>query len=297
MRHFGWIVAAPVAALLLAACGDEEAPISASPSDAPSSADPGQVYTGFFTVLESAEHGPQLCSVVMESYPPQCGGPDVLGWNWDETPDAETVDGVTWGFYSVTGTWDGTALTLTEAPLPGAATSPMVPDDALPDFTSPCEPPAGGWAVVDPATATQAALDAATALAASEPDFAGVWVDQSINPASTEPTPDEGAMNDPTKLVLNARFTGDLERHEADLRAVWGGALCVSAAEHTEQDLLAIQEEVLAELGELASGAGTDPTTGAVTVDVFVDDGLQARLDQQYGAGVVRVTAALQPVE
>ncbi|RIQ33640.1 hypothetical protein [Jiangella rhizosphaerae] len=291
MRHVGWIVAAPVAALLLAACGDEGAPVSASPSDAPPSADPGQAYTGFFTVLENAEHGPQLCSTVLESHPPQCGGPDVLGWNWDEAPDAETANGVTWGYYSVTGTWDGSALTLTEPPLPGAATSPMVPDDAVPDLTSPCEPPAGGWAVVDAATATQAALDAALAHAASRPDYAGAWVDQSINPAT-----DEAAMNDPTKLVLNVRFTGDLEQHEADLRAIWGGALCVSAAEHTEQELLAIQEDVLTELGELASGAGTDPTTGTVSVDVFVDDGLQERLDQQYG-GVVIVHAALRPVD
>jgi len=163
MRHFGWIVAAPVAALLLAACGDEEAPVSASPSDAPSSADSGQLYTGIFTVLENADHGPQLCGMVAESYPPQCGGPDIAGWNWDEAPDAETANGVTWGFYSVTGTWDGTAFTLTEPPLAGAATSPMVPDGAEPDFSSPCEPPAGGWAVVDPATADEAGLAAVSA--------------------------------------------------------------------------------------------------------------------------------------
>lgn len=299
MRHIGWIVAAPVAALLLAACGDEEAPISASPSDAPSSADPDQIYTGLFTVLESPGHGPQLCGMVAESYPPQCGGPDVIGWNWDEAPDAESASGVTWGFYSVTGTWDGTALTLTEPPLPGAATSPVLPDGepAAPDFTSPCEPPPGGWAVVDPATATQAALDAALAYAASQPDYAGAWIDQSINPASAEPAPDEAAMNDPTKLVLNVRFTADLDQHEAELRAVWGGALCVSPAEHTEQELLEIQEDVLAELGDLANGAGTDPTTGTVSVDVFVDDGIQERLDEQYGDGVVRVTASLRPVE
>ncbi|WP_146605104.1 hypothetical protein [Jiangella anatolica] len=270
--------------------------MSASPSDPPASADPGQAYTGFFTVLENAEHGPQLCSVVAESFPPQCGGPDVLGWNWDEAPNVTSESGVTWGYYAVTGTWDGTALTLTEPPLDGAATSPVVPDGTVPDFTSPCEPPAGGWAVVDAATATQAAQDAALAHAAEQPDYAGAWIDQSINPASGQETPDEGAMNDPTQLVLNVRFTGDLERHEAELRAIWGGALCVSAAEHTEQELLEIQEEVLAELGDQASGGGTDVTTGTIVVDVIVDDGLQERLDEQYGEGLIRVSAALRPV-
>lgn len=290
MRHSGWFILVTVASL--AACGTEEAPVSTTPS-----AGPEQVYSGAFTVLESPDHGPQLCSVVMDSFPPQCGGPDVAGWSWDDVEDAESADGVTWGYYSVTGTWDGTALTLTEPPLPGAATSPMLPpgEPVEPDFTSPCEPPAGGWAVVDPATATQAALDAATAHAAAEPDYAGSWVDQSINPAADDDVPDEMAMNDPTKLVLNVRFTGDIERHESDLRAIWGGALCVSAAEHSESDLLAIQEELSGD--PLVHGSYTDATSGTVVLDVFVDDGLQERLDEQYGPGLVRVTAALRPVE
>ncbi|TDC49028.1 hypothetical protein E1212_19425 [Jiangella ureilytica] len=280
MRHFGWIVvAAPVAALLLAACGDEEAPVSASPSDAPSSDDSGRLYTGIFTVLENAEHGPQLCTAVASSLPPQCGGPDVAGWNWDEAPDAETVDGVTWGFYSVTGTWDGTTLTLTEPPLAGAATSPMVPDDALPDFTTPCEPPPGGWAVVDPATATDAGQASIGAYTGAQADWAGTWIDTSVEPA-----------------VLNVRFTGDLERHEAELRSMWGGPLCVSAAERSMRELTAIQEELVGSVPHLTS-VGPEATANVVLLDVFVDDGLQEQLDQQYGPGVVRVSAALRPAE
>lgn len=42
---------------------------------------------------------------------------------------------------------------------------------------------------------------------------------------------------------------------------------------------------------------GVDVLTNAVQLDVFADDGLQERMDEQYGEGVVRVTAALQPVE
>jgi hypothetical protein len=279
MRHFGWIVAAPVAALLLAACGDEEAPVSASPSDPPSSAASGRLYTGIFTVLENADHGPQLCSMVMDSYPPQCGGPDISGWNWDEAPDAESANGVTWGSYSVTGTWDGTTFTLTEPPLAGAATSPMVPDDALPDFSPPCEPPAGGWAVIDPATATEAGQAAIGTYTEAQPDWAGTWIDQSIQPA-----------------VLTVLFTGDLERHEAALRQVWGGPLCVSEAERSMQELTAIQEELAGSVANL-NHVGPEYTRNVVELGVFVDDGLQEQLDEQYGAGVVRVTAALRPVE
>ena len=68
------------------------------------------------------------------------------------------------------------------------------------------------------------------ALAEAEPDFAGFWVDQ---------FPDQPPYggNDPTRLVVNVRFTGDLERHERELRKVWGGALCVSQAERTQAEL------------------------------------------------------------
>ncbi len=39
------------------------------------------------TVLEDAGHGPQLCvGAVATSYPPQCGGPDVLGFSFDDVP-------------------------------------------------------------------------------------------------------------------------------------------------------------------------------------------------------------------
>ncbi|WP_157987502.1 hypothetical protein [Jiangella endophytica] len=279
MRHFGWIVAAPVAALLLAACGDEEAPVSASPSDAPPSADPDQLYTGVFTVLENGDHGPQLCTVVAESFPPQCGGPDVLGWNWDEAPDVTSENDVTWGYYSVTGTWDGTALTLAEPPLAGAATSPVVPDGTVPDFTSPCQPPAGGWTVTDPATATETALAAVSAYVDEQADGAGMWID-----SSAEPT------------VLNARFTGDLEQHEAALRAIWGGPLCVSEAGRSTQDLTAIQDELTAAVPDVIT-IGPEVTANVVQLSVFVDNGLQEQLDEQYGEGVVQVSASLRPVE
>jgi len=251
---------------------------------------------GNISVLESPEHGPQLCNGMEQSYPPQCGGPDVVGWSWDAAEGEESANGTTWGAYELTGTWDGGRFTLTEPPAP-----PRRVDRSDPDFSSPCPEPDGGWAVVDPATTDRSSLDAAGAAAQGRPDFAGMWVDQSINPAAAEPIEglaDELAMNDPTKLVLNVRVAGDVDAAERDLRAVWGGALCVSPADRTLVELSAIQTEIgddLAATGVL-QGTGIDESHGVVEVEAFVDDGLQAELDDRYGPGVVAVTASLQPV-
>ncbi|NED95482.1 hypothetical protein G1H11_09165 [Phytoactinopolyspora alkaliphila] len=296
MSRYAWLFLAPV--LAVAACGTEDATV-ANVTDAPAP-DPETIYTGTGTVMETAETGPQLClGGVAESYPPQCGGPDISNWSWDEVdPDTyESASGSTWGVYVVTGRYDGETFELTEPASSAMYTTPPPVDHQEPDFSSPCEPPAGGWAVVDPEKTNDDALQEALQLAAEQPDYAGAWVDQSINPASEAESDLEAeeAMNDPSLLVLNVQFTGDLERHEAELREVWGGALCVSEAEHTEAELRAIQDELVDIPGFL--GAGVDTSGGVVTLQVEIDDGLQQRLDEQYGEGIVRVTAALTPVD
>jgi hypothetical protein len=277
-----------------------------SESGAGSDPGPGELHPGpvdgpvhgTLSVLESPEHGPQLCSGMADSLPPQCGGPDIVGWSWDDVDGEETVGGTTWGAYELVGTWDGGRFTLTERPAPPA---PIDHWGDL-DFASPCPAPEGGWAVVDPAKATQAALDAAGSRAQARDDFAGMWVDQSINPASGEPIEgleDELALNDPMKLVLNVRVTGDVAATEQDLREVWGGALCVSPAERTRDELTGIQDEVTDELADtgLFQGSSSDEVHGVVEVETFVDGGLQDQLDARYGPGVVELTALLQPVD
>jgi hypothetical protein len=292
-----------VAVLALVACADDPrtaatAPPADSPPTAPDgtapAAGPDRRYEVTTTVLESPDHGPQLClGGMLDSYPPQCGGPDVVGWSWEAVDGWESASGTTWGTYHLVGTWDGERFTLTEPP--GPPDPEAHPDFARTDFTTPCPQPPGGWAVVEPATATQEALDAAIAHARAQPDFAGLWLDQSINPAAHGDERDELVMNDPTLLVLNVRFTGDLERHEAELRQRWGGSLCVTQATHTIADLRAVQDELHGELAALWSSA--DEVTGGVDVGVIVaDPAVQDELDRRYGPGVVRLHGALQPV-
>jgi hypothetical protein len=63
-------------------------------------------------------------------------------------------------------------------------------------------------------------------------------------------------------------------------------------ADHTEAELLRIHSELRDLPGLLAGSSGF----GVVDVTVVHDDGtLQRRLDEKYGAGLVRVTSALQP--
>lgn len=293
------IVALALTLVLITACGDgdevvtSDEPRSSQPAPA---AEPGpttdQRYTATGTVLESPEHGPQLCSAVETSYPPQCGGPDIVGWGWDAVADEESANGTTWGEYTVVGTWDGAALTLTEPP------SAPRRDDAADDdpFASPCPEPDGGWQVVDPASATDAAMQEAIAYANAKPAAGGVWVDQSVNPAAGREAIAEEAMNDPGRLVLDIAFTGDLARHEAEIRQRWGGALCVSEAVASRADLEVIRREVEGEVGDAMTYSSIDEVRGRIEIGVFVDDGLQARLDERHGEGVVRVDAFLRPV-
>ncbi|MEO3788196.1 hypothetical protein ABGB12_33130 [Actinocorallia sp. B10E7] len=239
-------------------------------------------------MLENERHGPQFCLSVADSLPPQCGGADIVGWNWKAVRH-ESRDGVKWGEYTVVGTWDGARLTLTEPPK-----APRRPDpDDEDSFASPCPTPAGGWKPVDPAQATEKSLQAAMRVARKSPQYAGAWVDQSyLGPGPIR----EFEGNDPAKLVLNVRFTGDLDGHERRVREVWGGALCVSPAKHTEAELRGIQMKVQKEIPGI-QGSSVDTIKNRVSVTVFVvTDELRNDLDSRYGPGTVRAWGVLEPV-
>jgi hypothetical protein len=130
--------------LVLTACGSQRAgqggAADRSAAEPPADIVPDD-YTGRFrgtsvTVLSSPAHGPQLCSFLAESYPPQCEGPDIVGWDWSAV-EHESASGTSWGTYDVVGTFEDGVFTLTEPPSPP---SPPTSDRPTPSSVSP-DPP------------------------------------------------------------------------------------------------------------------------------------------------------------
>ncbi|MGN9838610.1 hypothetical protein ACTMTI_10875 [Nonomuraea sp. H19] len=273
------------AALTVTSCGAQEA---AAPAPPPR-------YEASLTVLEGGGHGPQLCTMVAESNPPQCGGPDVMGWDWSKVKH-ESLAGVKWGSYRVVGTWDGARLTLTEPP--GEPVRAREDPAGEGGFASPCPKPAGGWRPVDPARATQETLEKAMSLAGTAEEFAGAWLDQSYLDPLLTPRETEKQGNDPKRLVLNLKFTGDLAGREKWIRGVWGGALCVSGAQRSQAELHEIQRQVE---GEMGSGglitASSSVTRNRVEVTSWLtSDDLRRRVEEKYGKDVVFFDDVLKPV-
>lgn len=113
------LLSAPV----LAACGSGD---DGSAVDA--GADPGETMPASVPAADGTVHtrdvvtvmddgGPELClGAVAESWPPQCGGPAVEGWDWaDHKGMFESQRGVRWGQFSVSGTWDGETFAVRDA--------------------------------------------------------------------------------------------------------------------------------------------------------------------------------------
>lgn len=131
---FAPVIAAVLAAsaLLVSACGNstnEPAAVAptTSPQVAPTVAPPvtavpaatGPV-TGTGTVIETPGNPPELCmGPIRESWPPQCDGIALSGWDWAANPpDAQSETGsplTRWGIYAVEGTFDGRTLAVTGA--------------------------------------------------------------------------------------------------------------------------------------------------------------------------------------
>lgn len=132
------LVPLAVLVVLLAGCAGEEDDVratdpAASTPDHPAPtavpAAPGPVRSvDLPTVMDAGPEGPVLClGAIAESYPPQCTGPAITNWSWPRDGQGmfEQQGDIRWGTYAVTGTWDGTAFTVTEA-IPGPLYDPMM---------------------------------------------------------------------------------------------------------------------------------------------------------------------------
>jgi hypothetical protein len=240
----------------------------ASSGAAPTPVPDGPVTThGLVTVLDDGD-GPELClGAVAESYPPQCGGPKLDGFDFGDV-GAETASGVTWGSYALVGTFDGTTFTVTDA-TPAALYDPMAepPVDGL---DAACSVPGGSGVGRTSPEDMDATLAAATAL----PGYATSWLSGD---------------------TINVAVTEDAAGAEATLRRTWDGGLCVTTVERTDADLTAINTELQAALGDqLLTSGSTAPDTLDAHV-VFDDGSIQDWADATWGEGLVRVTSALVP--
>ena len=276
-----------VSALFLAACGAGDPSSSAAdePPATVSAPDPDQLYEVNTTVLEDRTHRPMLClSGILESLPPQCGNVPIANWDWQAVSGEERLSGTIWGIYHVVGSYDGKAFT----PI---AVGPFKEDASGPtdsDFSSPCPEPEGGWSGLEQATQEDARQ--AAAYARSQPDYVTSWVTH-LEPAQAEFGP----------VIVNAVFTGDRERHEAGIREVWGGPLCVVEREVPSADELSrIRKEAEASLDDLglkmlwSAGPSVEPVI-EIGVVVDVEGKGQGALDARYGTGIVRLIPALKP--
>jgi hypothetical protein len=286
-----------LAALAASACGAGEpgaAGVSTSRSDeqppeAVPAPDPSQVYEGSGTVLEAAEeHGPELClGAILTSLPPQCSGVPIANWDWKAVEGERSRSGTTWGDYHVVGTYDGEVFTVTEVGPPAYQEW-----EDIYRYETPCPEPEGGWVVPDPAHNTQEETRRAHAYARAQADYVISWNDHL-----------EDELQEFGPVVLVAVFTGDAERHDAEIRKVWDGPLCLVARDlPTARELARIRKEVenrLPDLGLelLGSGIGGFPPT--IFVDIVADEGgrAQAVIDDEYGPGIVRFVPALRPVQ
>lgn len=266
-----WIGALAVVAAL-AACGDgsdgKNATTTTSPL--PAQRDPDQRYRATGLVLQTESRKPQLClGAVNDSYPPQCGGVDIVGWDWDALPEKETASGTTWGQATVVGTFDGTTFTLTESPRPPVEGPP----DRSMDFSPACPDPEG-----DPGADRNAFRPP------EHPDLVTVWWSEEQQTFNVLVRP--GAA-DAIRTQIRANYRGLLCVVERDLPS--------GATLRALQDRIADEAEGSPLWGLL--GVFADERRGVVMVEcVLSDDVSKAWAAERWGDNV-ELLGHLQPVD
>jgi hypothetical protein len=237
-------------------------------------------------VLEANGKEPVFClGAVLDSLPPQCGGPRLVGWDWDFIDNKETARGTTWGDAAITGHYREGTFDVVDAGIPDYPPFEDHPIETL------CDDPDGGWQSEGDRDSDRD-RDRALRYARSQPEHAGAWVDYLEEPAEFEDTP----------YVLNVAFTGDIERHESALRELWEGPLCVVSFERSLGELMDIQNELSGDVGKemglevLTSAASENRNVVEISVVIATPEMLDA-LEKRYGPSVVEVDARLRPTE
>lgn len=242
-------------ALVLAGCGGvvgDGGPPSGGPDP---STDGGELLMGHGLVMQADGQHAELClGAVATSYPPQCGGPTLVGFEgWQGLPEHESAYGWTWGSAFVVGTYDGETFTLAQ---PAAQIPPSgweEPEPAQPEFPQLCEDPLAGspgWDRTDPG-----ALTARDALL----DYLQDYDELVLSYVS------DGAY------LMNVLVAGDADAARAELREVYAGPLCVAESDLPLRTEVRAAQEALsgAGLDLLSSGSGV---SGLLEVQVVAAD-------------------------
>lgn len=123
-----------IAAVAMSGCASGTPTDPTDPPDSPPPAmlvpaAPGPVMTEGL-VLQRDDQSPMLClGMIAESWPPQCTGPTVIGWDWETAPEPKYHEsGVRWGGFALSGRWDGVSFTVTEPPRAESDVDRSAPD-------------------------------------------------------------------------------------------------------------------------------------------------------------------------
>lgn len=275
-RGLTLLLALSVAAV---ACGDE----GGQKADV-ALRDNGQVYEGSFTVLQAAGQSPMLCHAIQESFPPQCAGLPVSGWDWDAVEGEETANGTSWGSWHVTGTYDGERFHLTDPPGPARQGGE---DEDNSDFSPACEEPdvvdgAHGIAEWEAMSQDYGPFEIPDLVAAWVSDPAGEW---------------DGAF-----VASVVVLPGAGQRAVDRIRKHYAGPLCVVERDGpTAAELAAAQhdltdDEARAILGPIQDAYAAE-RRGVVVARVWVaDDVALDYVDRRWG-DLIELHGLLQPVE
>jgi hypothetical protein len=295
------VLAALLVSISAAACAEGPAePRSGSAGS--SSTDPlpkdplprDQLYEGAGLVIDAPGEKPILClGSATDSAPPICEGPGtpLRRWSWDGLAFDES-GGTRSGTFIVRGTYIDGVFTTKEEPR-----EPEPYHGEGDDIVAPCPEPEGGWVVPDSERTREEDRLAATNAAEEQPDHAGTWIDYIV-----EPTDEQEMQPWGDNIVLVLAFTGDPERHEAEAREHWGGALCIWINDHTYRELRRIQRDFsdrwTKQFGVETTWSDVDVQVGTVQIGVIVSTPeFQAELERRYGKYAVDVFPALHPVE
>ncbi|MGA8046374.1 MAG: hypothetical protein WCA30_08925 [Dermatophilaceae bacterium] len=218
--------------LVLAGCGSVTA-VSGEQQTAPA----GEVIGRGTVMQQSPDAQVELCTgPVLTSYPPQCGGPRLLGeFSWDDV-DFEEHAGVRWTdeWYVAIGQYDAAANTFTlTRPLALEPPSEFTfPDPEPVEFPQLCDDPfrGGDPDFEDPDLRLQSTFQERLERL---PGFVESWVSDG-------------------ERMFNVVVTGDAEQAHADLRTAWPGGLCVEQRDGpTGEDLQSASDALVDDAQDL----------------------------------------------